>query len=105
MDGPAPNIGRVEVYENNKWGTVCDDHWDMHEATVVCHQLGFSSAQYVTFLANFGEGHGPIHYDDLQCTGEEDELAQCQHSGLGNSNCGHHEDAGVVCSPPGMGNL
>ncbi|XP_072169471.1 scavenger receptor cysteine-rich domain-containing protein DMBT1-like [Diadema setosum] len=87
--------GRVEVYYQNEWGTVCDDSWDIVDAQVACRQLGFATADYVS---SFGEGSGRIWLDDLQCTGSESSLANCVHSGWNNHNCRHSEDAGVRCS-------
>ena len=49
--------------------------------------------------AFYGEGSGQILLDDVNCVGTEIQLLQCPHSGIGIHNCGHHEDAGVVCTP------
>lgn len=40
--GTSSMQGRVELCNNNQWGTVCDDSWGTTDATVVCRQLGYS---------------------------------------------------------------
>lgn len=48
-------------------------------------------------FAPFGEGSGPIHMDEVGCSGSESRLVDCSY--ISNHNCRHSEDAGVRCRP------
>ncbi|XP_067857541.1 deleted in malignant brain tumors 1 protein-like [Heptranchias perlo] len=91
--------GRVEVFYNGTWGTVCSENLDPKDAEVICKQLQcgpITSVEYDTRL--FGEGSGPIWLDEIECNSHESFLWQCQSDPWGEHNCHHREDAGVVCS-------
>ena len=98
INGSTKYEGRVEVYYNNEWGTVCDDGWDLNDAHVVCRELGFGPAVGTRDNAYFGEGSGLIWLKELNCTGDEATVKDCSHNGWGSENCSHKEDAGVKCT-------
>ena len=101
VDGDTVQEGRVEIYHDGEWGTVCDDRFVSDDAEVVCRQLGYSGGEAHT-RASFGEGTGTIWMDDVQCAGSESRLADCPFGGWGLHNCRHSEDVGVSCDAAGM---
>lgn len=98
VGGPGPCRGRVEVLYAGGWGTVCDDDWDFADARVACREAGCGPALGATGLGHFGYGRGPVLLDNVGCAGTEARLSDCFHLGWGQHNCGHHEDAGALCS-------
>ncbi|XP_073775483.1 lysyl oxidase homolog 3B isoform X16 [Danio rerio] len=95
--------GRVEVLKGSEWGTVCDDRWNLVSASVVCREMGFGSAKEALTGASMGKGLGPIHMNEVQCTGNERSLWSCRYKNITAEDCKHTEDASVRCNVPYMG--
>ncbi|XP_060081975.1 soluble scavenger receptor cysteine-rich domain-containing protein SSC5D-like [Ylistrum balloti] len=93
--------GRVEIYHEGVWGTVCDDQFEEDDARVVCRQLGYSGEARVFTEAYYGQGNDPTWMDDINCNGGEDRLADCSFAGWGEEDCSHGEDVGVQCTSYG----
>ncbi|KAL0993481.1 hypothetical protein UPYG_G00108560 [Umbra pygmaea] len=97
VGGTRDSEGRVEVYHEGQWGTICDDGWDLAEAQVVCRQLKFPGAISAVTGGTYREGSGSIWLDDMDCKGTEKSLSSCSFKGWALTDCSHKEDAGVVC--------
>jgi len=100
---PSRRGGRVEVFMNGQWGTVCDDETDNDTAKVVCRQLN----GHVTHSARTFDGYGrhsffknrpfPIWMDEVDCAGTERSIFLCKSSPF-EHDCGHGEDLIVGCA-------
>ena len=96
--GRSYNQGRVEVYYNGEWGTVCNTRWDYTDASVVCRQLGLGAYGGTLSSSYFEKGSGSIFISDVSCTSIDHTLAACGHLGVGITyDCDHNDDAGVEC--------
>ena len=82
---------------NGQWGTICDDDWDVEDARVVCRELGYPDAVRTLLGRQVPSGYGPIWLDNVDCTGEEQNVTNCPSRGWGIHDCTHFEDAGVEC--------
>jgi len=96
VGGGNPQEGLLEVYYNGIWGTVCRDYFNDVAAGVVCNTLGYGHSGQV-ICNRHSAGTGVIWLDNVQCSGTEKSIADCQHRGWGNHNCGHAEEVSVSC--------
>ncbi|XP_045854518.1 macrophage scavenger receptor types I and II isoform X1 [Meles meles] len=98
VGGRGPHEGRVEIFHNGQWGTICDDHWELRGGQVICRSLGYQGVQTVHKGAHFGQGTGPIWLNEVFCFGRESSIEDCKISQWGVRGCSHAEDAGVTCT-------
>ena len=98
VGGSARTNGRVEVYHEGRWGTVCGRHFTEQDAIVVCKALGFKSVEDIKYNTEFGEGYGPVWLHRVDCYGDEKKFEYCGHFPWATGDCWHDEDVGVSCS-------
>jgi len=90
--------GTVQVFFNGQWGSICDDGWTGNDAAVVCRMLGYKSPGAGGLSGGrFRPGTTKIWAENVTCAGNESSLIECQHGQWGVHDCGHLEDAGVMC--------
>ncbi|XP_019849174.1 PREDICTED: deleted in malignant brain tumors 1 protein-like isoform X2 [Amphimedon queenslandica] len=96
--GTYSSYGRLEVYCNGQWGTVCDDSFGSADARAACRQLGYSD--YSTYTGNLaGSSSQPIWLDNVICSSSSYScLATCESCPATQyHNCGHSQDVALGC--------
>uniref|UniRef100_A0A1X7U7E9 SRCR domain-containing protein n=1 Tax=Amphimedon queenslandica TaxID=400682 RepID=A0A1X7U7E9_AMPQE len=95
--GTYSSYGRLEVYCNGQWGTVCDDSFGPTDARVACRQLGYSD--YYSYSGNLaGSSSQPIWLDSVSCSSSYTCLATCESCPSSQyHNCRHSEDVALGC--------
>ncbi|XP_072529568.1 uncharacterized protein [Salminus brasiliensis] len=94
--GEGSCSGRLEVYHNAEWGSVCDDLWDIKDTEVVCKQLGCGPAKRAGGSSAFGAGEGTVWLNRVTCKGNEFHLWDCPHSLKRHTGCSHRAE--VSCA-------
>ena len=92
--------GRVEIYYNGQWGTVCETGFN-RALEVLCKQLGFAGSQWWgTTNPSYGdfEGTGPVWLRIISCTGQEIGIHECNHYEWGETECTSVDDVGIRCT-------
>ena len=92
--------GRVEIYYNNTWNTVCDDNWISANTDVICSELGYVKGIRYHTHSFFGESSLPMLLDEVVCHGNEQSILSCAHSRVGRHDCVQGETIGVRCAGP-----
>lgn len=89
----------MEIYHNNQWGTICHDGFDPNDGRVACRQLGYGGFRKYECCGKVGgPGTGPIWLEGIKCGGNENNIVECSNKGWNKTDCGHHEDIGLVCT-------
>jgi hypothetical protein len=95
----SDSAGRLEIFLNNSWGTVCENGFRMKEANVVCHQLGFIGSEKFGNAVALGYSYGVnaqiIALDKISCMEDDLHVLSCSYNTT--NNCNHFQDVAVVC--------
>ncbi|KRY48456.1 HHIP-like protein 1, partial [Trichinella britovi] len=101
----APASGRLEVFVDGEWGTVCNRSWTVELAAVACNQLGMVLDP--EFLENWvvypSPGNLPIIFDNIRCEELEYDITKCRHDGRNESvhlSCKPTDIVGLRCVEP-----
>jgi hypothetical protein len=98
MGGKDEKEGNViTVGHGLQLGPVCDKDWGYYEATVVCKQMGYSSAEFLSTGSYFETVLSKYAMYSIDCTGEERNLLDCDWESYFVSDCGVQNGAGVIC--------
>ena len=98
VGGKSENEGRIEIYYNNTWGTVCSNSWDQTDSNTVCRQLGYTGATGYYLSPFISHESAPVWMDFVRCSTYDICLGKCSFNGFGNSRCQHTQDVFVNCT-------
>ena len=97
VDGTS-NTGRLEVYTNEEWVTVCSTGWTQVNTRVACKQLGFPDGHSMHTMNQISY-YRRIGVANINCTDNDTVLLQCSHDPPFHidASCDHRRDVFIRC--------
>lgn len=97
VDGNAFS-GKVEIFFNSSWFSICERGWSKPDAHVACRQLGLEPGDILDVSA-VARNDTQMLLKDVGCSGNEKKLGECELPVVTDSdNCDADEVAGVTCT-------
>ena len=99
--------GRLEIFLEGRWGTICAAMFGLREADVACQQLGYHRALWYNrsssaVLAKNQDSEvytTPIVLMGVSCTPEDDRIGYCSRHALPEgTTCTHNDDIILACT-------
>ncbi|KAM9172947.1 antigen WC1.1-like [Pangshura tecta] len=91
--------GRLEVFYNGTWGSVCSNGMPGVTAEIVCKQLNCGDGGQIARDFEYGAGSGPTWLDHVACSDQHSSLWQCPSDMWKEQSCDNRaEETHISCS-------
>ena len=102
VGGTTLTEGTLQIYHARAWGSVCHRNFDQNAAQVACRQLGYLGTATFSVSSSYGALDDVIYLSQLNCSGNEEQLVDCQHPQFGDTaGCDSNTLVGVSCNYDG----
>lgn len=91
--------GRLEVFYNGTWGSICSNRMSQLTAITVCKHLNCGDGGEIAKDFKYGRGSGPTWLDHIECTAQHSSLWQCQSDPWNPQSCDNRaEETHISCT-------
>ncbi|VDI02394.1 Hypothetical predicted protein [Mytilus galloprovincialis] len=97
VGGSSPRDGRLELFYNYQWRTICHDHFDVVDARVACRQLRYRTDAVEIYTATGASSNAKIWIGDFNCYSSDTRLINCRLQSWDRNSCSHSDDVGIKC--------
>lgn len=105
VGGRTEHEGRLQIFVDGRWGTVCDYNWNIIDAALVCHQLGLALNPKDWRLERSEVPSAGLEEDvilsNVRCTEHDTDITKCRAEYRSRNefenSCSHDADVGVRC--------